>query len=269
MRNKLTLILIEDDPLACKELQTYFDACEDMTLIETTNDANIGLKLVNAHLPNVVLLDLELHYGGGNGLIFLDNLKKMPSAHSPYIIVTTQNMSKYTLDQARQLGADFIITKYDTCYSPDYIANTIRLMQGAILRKNTSVAELADATPAQMENLIEKRIQREMELIGINPKNKGFNYLVDSIRNYMNDPSINLSRSLVEKYNKSEKSIERAMQNAIKRAWSTSDIDDLLKYYTARIRPDKGFPTLMEFICYYSNKIKNDITAEKLGNKSW
>ena len=57
MRNKLTLILIEDDPLACKELQTYFDACEDMTLIETTNDANIGLKLVNAHLPNVVLLD--------------------------------------------------------------------------------------------------------------------------------------------------------------------------------------------------------------------
>ena len=59
------------------------------------------------------------------------------------------------------------------------------------------------------------------------------------------------------------------MQNAIKRAWDTNDIDDLLKYYTAYIRPDKGFPTLMEFICYYSNKIKNDVTLEKLGNKNW
>jgi hypothetical protein len=178
-------------------------------------------------------------------------------------------MSDATLEQARLLGADFIITKYDSCYSPDYIASTIRLMHAAILRKNTTVAQLANVTPAQIDNLVQKRIQREMELIGINPKNKGFNYLIDSVFNYMKDPSINLSRALVDKYHKSEKSIERAMQNAIKRAWDTNDIDDLLKYYTAYIRPDKGFPTLMEFICYYAQKINSDVTAEKLGNKSW
>lgn len=269
MKNKLTVLLIEDDPVACKELQDYFDTCEDMILVENTNDSNIGLKLVCSHLPNVVLLDLELHHGGGNGLMFLDNLKKLQMTHTPYIIVTTHNMSDVTLEQARLLGADFIITKYDSSYSPEYIANTIRLMQGAILRKNTSVAQLVDLTPAQLENLVEKRIQREMELIGINPKNKGFNYLVDSIYKHMQDPSINLARSIVSKYGKSEKSIERAMQNAIKRAWDTNDIEDLLKYYTARIRPDKGFPTLMEFVCYYSQKIKSDVEAEKLGNKSW
>ena len=77
MKNKLTLILIEDDPVACLEMQTYFDTCEDMLLVESTNDSNIGLKLVCAHLPNVVLLDLELHHGGGNGLVFLDDLKKL------------------------------------------------------------------------------------------------------------------------------------------------------------------------------------------------
>lgn len=269
MKNKLTLLLIEDDQATINELQDYFETCEDMTLVESTNDANFGLKLVCSHLPNVILLDLELHHGSGNGLIFLSELKKLQLSHSPYIIVTTQNMSEFTLEQARLLGADFILTKYDSSYSPDYIASTIRIMHGAILRKNTSVAQLVDATPAQLENLVERRIQREMELIGINPKNKGFNYLVDAIVLYMQDPSQNLSRALVGKYTKTDKSIERAMQNAIKRAWDTSDIDDLLKYYTARIRPDKGFPTLMEFICYYSNKIKNDVAAEKLGNKSW
>jgi len=269
MKKKLTLLLIEDDPVACDELQAYFDTCEDMTLVETTNDSNIALKLVNFHLPNVILLALELHHGAGNGLLFLSELKKLSMTLSPYIIVTTQNMSDATLEQARVLGADFIITKYDKNYSPEYIASTIRLLQGAILRKNTSIAPLENVTPAQVKNLVKLRVQREMELIGINPKNKGFNYLVDSILNYMSDSNTNLSRTLVDRYHKSEKSIERAMQNAIKRAWDTSDIDDLLKYYTAHIRPDKGYPTLMEFICYYSNKIKNDVDLEKLGDKNW
>lgn len=269
MKKKLTLLLIEDDAATCKEMEEYFVTCEDMVLIESTNDANIGLKLVSAYLPNVILLDLELHFGSGNGLMFLDQLKQEKLPQIPFIIVVTQNMSEYILSQARELGADFIITKYDPCYSPDYIASTIRLMQGAIVRKNTSVAQHVNATPAQLENLVEMRIQREMELIGINPKNKGFNYLVDAIVLYMKDPSINISRALVGKYKKTDKSIERAMQNAIKRAWDTNDIDDLLKYYTARIRPDKGFPTLMEFICYYSNRIKMDVEAEKLGNKNW
>lgn len=268
MKNKLTLILIEDEEDTAAELRSYFDTLEDMVLVECTNDSNIGLNLVNAHLPNVVLLDLELHKGGGNGFLFLDQLAKTSPAQMPFVIVLTQNMSTYTLDQARELGADFIITKYDTCYSPEYVASTIRLMRGAIVRKNTSVSQLKKPTPAQMENLIMKRIQREMELIGINPKNKGFNYLVDSIYNHMQNPNINLARSIVSKYKKSEKSIERAMQNAIKRAWDTNDIDLLYKYYTAYIRPDKGFPTLMEFVCYYSIKIKNDVTAEKLENES-
>ena len=267
MKNKTTLLLIEDDPITCQELQAYFDKCEDMTLIEHTNNSNLGLNLVSAYLPNVVLLDLELTHGGGNGLIFLNELPKLNITQMPYVIVLTQNMSDATLSQARTLGADFIITKYDENYSPEYIGSTIRLMQAAILRKNTSISQLAAATPAQVDNLVKIRIQREMELIGINPKNKGFNYLIDSIQNYMDDPGIHLSRTLVDKYHKSEKSIERAMQNAIKRAWDTNDIDDLFKYSTAYIRPDKGFPTLMEFICYYANKIRNEVTLEKLGEK--
>lgn len=265
MKDTLNILLIEDDVQACKELAQYFDTCKDMKLVDTTNDSNIGLKLVRTHLPNVILLDLELHHGGGNGLVFLNELKKLQMSHIPYIIVTTNNMSDVTLEQARELGADFIITKYESTYSPEYVADTIRLMRAAILRKNTSIPQKTEATPAQLENLTKKRIQREMDLIGINPKNKGYNYLVDAIVNHMEDPSINLARSLVGKYHKSEKSIERAMQNAIKRAWDTNDIDDLLKYYTARIDPDRGVPTLMEFVSHYATRIKTDLAGEKLG----
>lgn len=269
MKNKLTILLIEDDKQACNDLQAYFDTCDDLALVESTNDANLGLKLVTAYLPNIILLDLELHHGSGNGFMFLNELKTLPITQLPYVIVTTQTMSDATLAQARALGADLILTKYDASYSVEYVGSTIRLMQAAIMRKNTSLAQLSDASPAQVGNLVKLRIQRELELIGINPKNKGYNYLIDSIYNYMQDPGIHLSRSLVPKYHKSEKSIERAMQNAIKRAWDTNDIDDLFKHYTAYIRPDKGFPTLMEFVCYYAKKIDNAITLEKLGGEKW
>ena len=46
------------------------------------------------------------------------------------------------------------------------------------------------------------------------------------------------------------------MQNAINRAWKTTDIDDLLRYYEARINSERGVPTSTEFIYYYANKIR-------------
>ena len=59
-------------------------------------------------------------------------------------------------------------------------------------------------------------------------------------------------------YEKNDTSVERAMQNAINRAWRSSDIEDLQRYYTAKVDPLKGVPTMTEFIYYYVNKIKSE-----------
>jgi hypothetical protein len=67
----------------------------------------------------------------------------------------------------------------------------------------------------------------------------------------------NICTTLGNKYSKTESSIERAIQNAINRAWKNTDIDDLLLHYTAKINSDKGVPTVTEFIYYYANKIKD------------
>jgi len=258
----LSILLIEDDVAACNELQRSMERYDDLKLIGISNNSHEALDLVRAHLPNVVLLDLELHHGGGNGLIFLNELKKLQLDHPPYILVTTHNMSEVTLEQARQLGADFTLTKYEEGYSAQYVIDNIQLLKSAILKKNTTISPLPDLSPAQKEQLLIKRIQRELDLVGINPKAVGYKYLADSILLMIQGSDMNLARALAPKYEKSEKSIERAMQNAIKQAWVTNDVDDLLKYYTAKIRIDRGSPTLMEFVCYYTEKIKSDIETE-------
>lgn len=259
MKQSLSVLLIEDDLAACKELQQCIKQYDDLNLVAITNDSHEALSLVCAHLPNVILLDLELHHGGGNGIIFLNELKKLHLEHLPYTIVTTNNMSDVTLEQARQLGADFILTKYEKGYSAQYVIDNILLLETAIIKKYTAIAPLPDLTPAQEEQLMIKRIQREMDLVGINPKAVGYKYLVDAILLTIQGNGMNIAHELAPIYKKSEKSIERAMQNAIKQAWVTNDIEDLLKYYTAKIRVDRGSPTLMEFVCYYATKIEGDI----------
>lgn len=262
----LSILIIEDDAAACKELKECIEQYEELKLAAITGNAHDALTLVRSHIPNIILLDLELHRGGGNGLLFLNELSKMHLDHPPYILITTHNMSDVTLEQARELGADFTLTKYEEGYSAKYVIDYIMLMRNAIRKKNASISPLPEMTPAQAEQLTITRIQRELDLIGVSTKLVGYNYLVDSILLTIQGHVGNLARILAPKYEKSEKSIERAMQSAIKQTWQSSDIDDLLTFYTAKVRAERGCPTLMEFVSYYAMRIKQEQEMAALKN---
>ena len=263
MNNFISVLIIEDDVRTCDELCQCITQYEDMKVAAVCNSSRDALEKAKYHLPNVIILDLELHHGEGNGLLFLDGLLANPLSVDPFILVTTNNMSTVTLDQAKALGADFTLTKYEQGYSAQYVIDNIRMLRNAIFRKNTT-KRVNTVYPAAVEHIILSRIQREMDIIGIKASAKGYKYLVDSIYLVIQDSEAHISRTLAEKYKKSNTSIERAMQNAIKQCWTTSDIEVLLKNYSAIIRADKGYPTMMEFIYYYANNIKREISTENI-----
>lgn len=74
----------------------------------------------------------------------------------------------------------------------------------------------------------------------------------------LKQPTQNINTVIAQKYGKTDASVERAMQNAINRAWRTGNVEELLFYYTARINPSRGVPTITEFISYYANKLKSE-----------
>lgn len=261
MQEKISILLIEDDVDTCNEFQHDFASREALSLVGITNNSTEAIELVQTYLPDVILLDLELHHGGGNGLLFLAELSHIPLRHQPYIIITTNNTSTVTLESTRELGADFILAKYEKFYSIDYVARFILLMEKAIRQKNSLPRTVSvPSSPAQLEQRQIQRISRELDLVGISPRAVGYQYLIDAILITIKDSrNPRVAHDLAKKYKKSEASIERGMQNAINRTWQTNSIEDLQLYYTARIRSDRGVPTLMEFIHYYATKIKNDI----------
>ena len=104
-----------------------------------------------------------------------------------------------------------------------------------------------------------KIICQKLDQIGINPKMIGYTYLLEAILLVIDGQNTNLCKTIAQTSGKTASSIERAMQNAIKSAWRTGDIDDLQTYYTAKINPNRGVPTLTEFIYYYANMITNEM----------
>ena len=106
----------------------------------------------------------------------------------------------------------------------------------------------------------EIRTAAEIDRIGISPKALGRGYLIDAVMFRIEGKSNHVVLEVARKYGKTEASVERAMQNAINKAWNTIYPEDLLKYYTAHIRSDKGVPTVMEFICHYADRIKFEYT---------
>ena len=262
MENKiLNILIIEDDVAACSELRQYIEKIETLRLIGITGDSEKGIELVKSTLPDVIILDIELNHGTGNGIMFLAMLNALKLSLRPYILITTNNSSQVTYESARDLGADFIMYKHKPDYSAQYVIEFIRMIQHAILSRRPSTTEILSEENCYEKNLplYTRRVYRELDWVGISPKNIGYRYLADAILLIIRDSSANVYRELAEMYKKSDASVERAMQNAINRAWRHSDIEELLSHYTARIRSEKGVPTTLEFVFYYANKIKTDM----------
>ena len=261
MDRHLTVLLIEDDAKECMQIEKCMDLCDEVDLVAVTGNSQDALELTKYHMPDAVILDLELHHGGGNGFLYLQGLSELCLSHIPYILITTNNSSTVTFEHARKLGADFILAKYEADYSAEYVVNFLKMMRDSIISKGSSKAlpEGTSGSPEYQERKLRQRIQRELDFVGIRPSSVGYRYLIDAIALIYHDPECNVSSILANVHKKNDFSIERAMQNAINHAWQHTDIEELLKHYTSRIRPDKSSPTNMEFIYYYANKLQNEV----------
>jgi len=260
LEKKLSILLVEDDSAACTAIQLYIDELDDVSLVGIVNSSDRALEYVKTYLPEAVILDLELHQGSGSGLLFLSGLKQLDLPFYPFILITTNNSSALIYEYARQAGADFIMAKHQGDYSAKKVVDFLRIMKSTIhSRIATRVPEHnTTEAPEQRAKRVARRISLELDYVGISPKHIGFKYLSDAIQLVIKEPTNKLCTIIGSKYGKTESSVERAMQNAIDRAWRTADIEALLEHYTARISSDKGTPTLTEFIYYYANKIKNE-----------
>ncbi len=263
LNNKIKILIIEDDKKECLNFIDSSKRRTDIEIVGITDSDEEGLSLVKKLEPDGIILDIELNNsksGNSNSLNFLIELKKLKLKSFPIVIVTTHINSKRTYDIYHKNGADLIIYKGQIKYSANYVFNQFLAFKTSTCENQV---ELNNEIENNNMNKVSDLINQELDLIGITPNLKGRNYIRDMIL-YLIEHKDNNSNSsaiqhLVGKYKKSATTITNGIQNAIIHAWRVSSIEDLTKYYTARVNYETGIPTPMEFIYYYVDKINKMI----------
>lgn len=257
MQNPMTILLIEDDKNLCNAFEKTISSRNDVSLVAKTNSSVEALKLVKTHKFEAIIVDLELHYGTGSGFDFLKELKAMNMSVNPIIVVNTNIISDVVYEKIHKGFADMIFYKKQKDYSPKLVIDSL-----VLLRRNESIDTVQiTETPEDRDKMISDFINSELNLIGINYKLKGRQYIYEAIlyilKDEENSKEISAFQYLANEHKLLTSSISRAIQTAINEAWRTSAIEDLRKYYTAKINYHTGVPTPTEFIYYYVEKARN------------
>lgn len=254
MTNKLKILVVEDDENDCNALIREINENPDkLCLAGVTKSSNEALDFIRSRKPDAVILDLELQEGCGDGMELLDKLHSTLVYPKPYIIVNTNNSSKVTGFRAKQLGADYAFAKWQENYSPKTVINHLLLFLPVIL--NDDEQPPSPLNQCQLENLMRSFLQDEFNKLGVNVKNKGYNYLVDAVILAVREEKQSWTKIIGAKFGKSENCISHAIKYAINNTWTTADINNLQKYYTATLRKNKLAPTVYEFIFFYKQKL--------------
>ena len=257
----MKILIIEDDIDDCNKLINCVKTRNDIEIVAVTDSDVDGLRYVKALKPEGIILDIELNNsksGNTDSLNFMTDLKDLKLNYEPIVIVTTHVNSKRTYDVLHRNGVDLILYKDNKQYSENYIFNHfINLRNNEIPEEKMSVEE----TLKDERSKISSCINNELAKVCITSKLKGKTYIHDAIMYLIeneNDGS-NIITYLSNLHKKSSTTITNGIQNAIFHAWRVTPIEDLTRYYTARVNYETGVPTPMEFIYYYKDKIKEII----------
>ena len=255
----IKVMIVEDD---VNEYQKYKDIIKDsknIKLVSITNSSSKAMEDYKIYKPDAIILDLELNEGEGSGLDFITRIKEDNNDKMPKIIVTTKIHSEAVYDFCHKNDIDFIFYKQQKGFSNKKVIDTLLLLSN--YDKDTkTIPKIIDEK--LIEDKVMRKINKELDLIGIGTHLTGRKYLCDAIYYVIqNDEKYKLSivQQLVSKYKKSNSTISRAMQNAILYAWRIMPLEDLNTYYTARINYETGVPTPTELIYFYADKIKKEI----------
>lgn len=259
----MKLLIIEDDIVDCNNFINCVKKRNDIEIVGITDSDIEGLKYVKTKSPEGIVLDLELNNsvtGSMDSLGFLTELRKMKLNYEPIVIVTTHVNSKRTYQILHRNGVDLILYKDHPQYSTNLVLNHfINLRQVPIEVVNKSVEDMIKSQREKISDCINS----ELELIGVTSNLKGRKYIHDAILYLIEneDGDTNVIKYLTTVYKKSATTISNGIQNAIYHAWRASAIEDLTRYYTARVNYETGIPTTMEFLYYYRDKVKDMIKS--------
>jgi DNA-binding NarL/FixJ family response regulator len=166
MPNRISVLVVDDQPLFSSGIAMLIDAQKDMRCVATAADGQAALAEVALKKPDIVLMDLRMP-----GLSGIDATREI-LAHgtaddTPRVIVLTTLRQDDVVVQALEAGASAFLTKDATT---EQVLTSIRTVHSGdaipdLAETLTLVAEMGGETsPARRQETIDALSPREREI---------------------------------------------------------------------------------------------------------
>ena len=137
MKEKITVLIADDNQEFSMTLATYLKNQEDMVVVGRAKDGNEALDMIPNLMPDIVLLDVIMPHLDGIGVLEKINMIKM-SKKPICIMLSAVGQDKITR-KAIELGAEYYVVKP---FEIDLLITRIR--------------ELKNYRPTQVNNFISR-----------------------------------------------------------------------------------------------------------------
>ena len=109
MREKITVLIADDNQEFSMTLATYLKNQEDMTVVGMAKDGNEALDMIPNLMPDVVLLDVIMPHLDGIGV--LEKLNMIKLSKKPICIMLSAVGQDKITRRAVELGAEYYVVK--------------------------------------------------------------------------------------------------------------------------------------------------------------
>ena len=275
MREKITVLIADDNQDFSTTLATYLKNQEDMVFVGRAKDGNEALDMISSLTPDIVLLDVIMPHLDGIGVLEQMNMIKLNK--KPICIMLSAVGQDKVTRRAIELGAEYYVVKP---FDIDLLITRIRELKNYkpasqnsnfISREinNTNKQQYIDISnnSVNKENNIEALVTNIIHEVGVPAHIKGYQYLREAIIMVINDIDVInqitkcLYPQIANKFHTTPSRVERAIRHAIEVAWGRGQQDIVENIFGYTISAAKGKPTNSEFIAMISDKLRLELKS--------
>ena len=274
MREKITVLIADDNQEFSTTLATYLKNQEDMVVVGRAKDGNEALDMVSSLMPDVLLLDLIMPHLDGIGVLEQMNMIKLNK--KPICIMLSAVGQDKVTQRAIELGAEYYVVKP---FDIDLLITRIRELKNykpssqnnnfisrEIGISKTQYIDIPNNSANKEEN-IEALVTNVIHEVGVPAHIKGYQYLREAIIMVINDIDVInqitkcLYPQIANKFHTTPSRVERAIRHAIEVACGRGEQKTVENIFGYTISAAKGKPTNSEFIAMIADKLRLELKS--------
>lgn len=271
MKEKISIVIADDNQDFSHTLSSYINAQEDMEVIAVAKDGKEAVDMVSNTMPDVVLLDVIMPHLDGLGV--LEKINEIKTDKKPTCIMLSAVGQDKITQKAIVAGADYYVVKpFDIevlikrireikFYRPNQTGNNFTSKE-----TKQKFIELSEQGGKKEENL-EALVTNIIHEVGVPAHIKGYQYLREAIMMVVNDIDVinQITKSLYPKiafkFATTPSRVERAIRHAIEVAWGRGQQEAVESIFGYTISAAKGKPTNSEFIAMIADKLRLELKS--------